>query len=48
MVNVYDAATANWTGPLEPAELNSLTCSISEALAEGPNAFGLGERIDKF
>ena len=48
MVNVYDAATAIGTGRFEPAELNSLTRSIFEALVEDPNAFGLGERIDEF
>jgi len=48
VVNVYDAATANGTGRFEPAELNSLTWSIFEALVEDPNAFGLGERINEF
>lgn len=48
VVNVYDAATASGTGRFEPAELNSLTRSIFEALVEAPNAFGLGERIDEF
>ncbi len=48
VVNVYDAATATGTGRFEPAELNSLTRSIFEALVEDPNAFGLGERIDEF
>lgn len=48
VVNVYDAATAIGTGRFEPAELNSLTRSIFEALVEDPNAFGLGERIDEF
>lgn len=48
VVNVYDAATAIGTGRFEPAELNSLTRSIFEALIEDPNAFGLGERIDEF
>ena len=48
VVNVYDAATAIGTGRFEPAELNSLTRSIFEALAEDPNAFGLGERINEF
>ncbi|SDY30481.1 uncharacterized protein SAMN05444486_1011240 [Lentibacter algarum] len=48
VVNVYDAATAIGTGRFEPAELNSLTRSIFEALAEDPNAFGLGERVDEF
>ena len=48
VVNVYDAATALGTGRFAPAELNSLTRSIFEALVEDPNAFGLGERIDEF
>ena len=48
VVNVYDAATAIGTGRFEPAELNSLTRSIFEALVEDPNAFGLGARIDEF
>jgi uncharacterized protein len=48
VVNVYDAATAIGTGRFEPAELNSLTQSIFEALVEDPNAFGLGERINEF
>jgi len=48
VVNVYDAATALGTGRFEPAELNSLTRSIFEALVEDPNAFGLGARIDEF
>jgi uncharacterized protein len=48
VVNVYDAATAIGTGRLEPAELNSLTWSVFEALVEDPNAFGLGERINEF
>ena len=48
VVNVYDAATAIGTGRFEPAELNSLTWSIFEALVEDPNAFGLGERINEF
>jgi uncharacterized protein len=48
VVNVYDAATAIGTGRFEPAELNSLTWSIFEALVEAPNAFGLGERINEF
>ena len=48
VVNVYDAATAIGTGRFEPAELNSLTRSIFEALVEDPNAFGLGERINEF
>jgi uncharacterized protein len=48
VVNVYDAATAIGTGRFEPAELNSLTRSIFEALIEDPNAFGLGERINEF
>lgn len=48
VVNVYDAATAIGTGRSEPAELNSLTRSIFEALVDDPNAFGLGERIDEF
>ena len=48
VVNVYDAATAIGTGRFEPAELNSLTGSIFEALVEDPNAFGLGERINEF
>jgi uncharacterized protein len=48
VVNVYDAATAIGTGRFEPAELNSLTRSIFEALVENPNAFGLGERINEF
>jgi uncharacterized protein len=48
VVNVYDAATANGAGRFEPAELNSLTRSIFEALVEDPNAFGLGERINEF
>ena len=48
VVNVYDAATAIGTGRFEPADLNSLTRSIFEALVEDPNAFGLGERIDEF
>ncbi|MDE4146972.1 radical SAM protein [Phaeobacter gallaeciensis] len=48
VVNVYDAATAIGTGRFEPAELNSLTRSIFEAMVEDPNAFGLGERINEF
>jgi uncharacterized protein len=48
VVNVYDAVTAIGTGRFEPAELNSLTWSIFEALVEDPNAFGLGERINEF
>jgi uncharacterized protein len=48
VMNVYDAATAIGAGRFEPTELNSLTRSIFEALAEDPNAFGLGERINKF
>jgi uncharacterized protein len=48
VVNVYDSATAIGTGRFEPAELNSLTRSIFEALVEDPNAFGLSERIDEF
>jgi uncharacterized protein len=48
VVNVYDAATAIGTGRFEPAEMNSLTWSIFEALVEDPNAFGLGERINEF
>lgn len=48
VVNVYDTATAIGTGRFEPAELNSLTWSIFEALVEDPNAFGLGERINEF
>lgn len=48
VVNVYDAATAIGTGRFGPAELNSLTRSIFEALVEDPNAFGLGERINEF
>jgi uncharacterized protein len=48
VVNVYDAATAIGTGRFEPADLNSLTRSIFEALVEDPNAFGLGERINEF
>ena len=48
VVNVYDAAIAIGTGRFEPAELNSLTWSIFEALVEDPNAFGLGERINEF
>jgi uncharacterized protein len=48
VVNVYNAATAIGTGRFEPAELNSLTRSIFEALVENPNAFGLGERINEF
>lgn len=48
VVNVYDAATAIGTGRFEPAELNSLTWSIFEALVEDPNAFRLGERINEF
>ena len=48
VVNVYDAATAIGTGRFEPAELNSLTWSIFEALVEDPNAFGLGERVNEF
>ena len=48
VVNVYDAATAIGTGRFDPAELNSLTRSIFEALLEDPNAFGLGERINEF
>ena len=47
VVNVYDAATAIGIGRFEPAELNSLTRSIFEALVEDPNAFGLGERINE-
>ena len=48
VVNVYDAATAIGTGRFGPAELNSLTWSIFEALVEDPNAFGLGERVNEF
>ncbi len=48
VVNVYDAATAIGTGRFEPAELNSLTRAIFEALVEDPNAFGLSERIDEY
>jgi len=48
VVNVYDAATAIGTGRFEPAQLNSLTRSIFEALVEDPNAFGLGARLDEF
>ena len=48
VVNVYDVATAIGAGRFEPAELNSLTRSIFQALVEDPNAFGLGERIDEF
>ncbi len=48
VVNVYDVATAIGTGRFEPAELNSLTWSIFEALVEDLNAFGLGERINEF
>jgi uncharacterized protein len=48
VVNVYDAATAIGTGRFEPAQLNSLTRSIFEALVEDPNAFGLGARINEF
>ena len=48
VVNVYDAATAIGTGRFEPADLNSLTRSIFEALVEDPNSFGLGERINEF
>jgi len=48
VVNVYDAATAIGTGRFEPADLNSLTRSIFEALVEDPNAFGLSERINEF
>jgi uncharacterized protein len=48
VVNVYDAATAIGTGRFDPAELNSLTRSIFEALVEDQNAFGLGERINEF
>ena len=45
---IYAAATALGTGRLEPAELNTRTRSIFEALVEDPNAFGLGARIDEF
>lgn len=48
VVNVYDAATALGTGRFEPAQLRGLTQSMFEALANDPNAFGLGERIDEF
>lgn len=48
VVNVYDAATAIGTGRFEPADLNSLTRSIFEALVEDRNAFGLGERVNEF
>jgi uncharacterized protein len=48
VVNVYDAATAIGTGRFEPAELNSLTWSIFEALVEDPNALGIGERLNDF
>ena len=48
VVNVYDAATAIGTGRFDPAELNSLTRSIFEALVEDQNAFGLGDRINEF
>jgi uncharacterized protein len=48
VVNVYDAATASGAGRFEPAELNSLTRSIFEAMVVAPNAFGLGERINEF
>ena len=36
VVNVYDATTAIGTGRFVPAELNSLTQSIFEALGGGP------------
>ena len=48
VVNVYDAATSIGMGRFEPAQLNSLTRSIFEALVEDPNAFGLGARINEF
>ena len=48
VVNVYDAATALGTGRFEPAQLQGLTQSIFEALANDPQAFGLGDRIDEF
>ena len=48
VVNVYDAATVIGTGRFEPAELNSLTWSIFEALVEDPNALGIGERLNDF
>ncbi len=48
VVNVYDAATALGTGRFEPAQLRGLTQSMFEALANDPEAFGLGERIDEF
>ncbi|CUH61534.1 radical SAM/SPASM domain-containing protein [Thalassobacter stenotrophicus] len=48
VVNVYDAATALGTGRFEPAQLRGLTQSIFEALANDPEAFGLGDRINEF
>ncbi len=48
VVNVYDAATLLGSGRFEPAQLNSLTWSVFEALVADPNAFGLGARIRDF
>jgi uncharacterized protein len=48
VVNVYDAATALGTGRFEPAQLQGLTQSMFETLANDPKAFGLGDRIDEF
>ena len=48
VVNVYDAATLLGPGRFEPAQLNSLTWSVFEALVADPNAFGLGARIRDF
>lgn len=48
VVNVYDAATLLGPGRFEPAQLNSLTWSVFEALVEDPNALGLGERLNDF
>jgi len=48
VVNVYDAATLLGAGRFEPAQLNSLTWSVFEALVADPNAFGLGARIRDF
>ena len=45
VVNVYDAATLLGPGRFEPAQLNSLTWSVFEALVVDPNAFGLGAKI---
>jgi uncharacterized protein len=38
VVNIYDAATVIGTGRFEPAELNSMTRSIFQALVGDPNA----------